>query len=202
MANNQNNQKEKPKEALEDIFAEVSPVAPGAKKTLPTAKSSAKVFKKPGLPGGRKLPIILIVIVVLGVLAGGLWFLNRSFNINWKFWSKLVNETVNQNNLNEANINSSEISLTNVVVTAAPDQDKDGLTDEEEAKLGTNPALSDTDHDGLFDYEEVKVYHTDPLKADTDADGYLDGDEVKKGFNPNGPGQLLNLNAALKNINE
>lgn len=202
MANNQNNQKEKPKEALEDIFAEVSPVAPGAKKALPVAKSSAKVFKKPSLSKGRKLPIILIVIVVLAILSGGIWFLNRSFNINWKFWSKSVNETVNQNNLNEANTNGSGVSLTNIVITTVLDQDKDGLTDEEEAKLGTNPALSDTDHDNLFDREEVKVYHTNPLGSDTDSDGYLDGDEVKKGFNPNGPGQLLNLNAALKNINE
>lgn len=60
------------------------------------------------------------------------------------------------------------------------DSDGDGLTDEEEAKLGTDPFKADTDGDGLTDYEEVKVYKTDPLNPDTDFDGLSDGDEVKK----------------------
>ena len=71
------------------------------------------------------------------------------------------------------------------------DSDKDGLTDVQEAQLGTNPNNPDTDSDGLTDYEEVKVYHTNPLNPDTDGDGYKDGDEVKNGYNPNGPGKLL-----------
>ncbi len=60
------------------------------------------------------------------------------------------------------------------------DSDGDGLTDEEEAKLGTDPFKADTDGDGLSDYEEVKVYKTDPLNPDSDFDGLSDGDEVKK----------------------
>jgi len=58
------------------------------------------------------------------------------------------------------------------------DSDADGLTDEEELRLGTNPFDPDTDHDGLSDYDEVKVYHTDPLNPDTDYDGLKDGVEV------------------------
>ena len=73
------------------------------------------------------------------------------------------------------------------------DSDQDGLTDEEEAKLGTNPNDPDSDHDGLTDREEVKVYKTDPLKADTDGDGYPDGIEVKNGYDPKGPGKLLEI---------
>lgn len=73
------------------------------------------------------------------------------------------------------------------------DSDGDGLTDEQETKLGTDPKNPDTDGDGLFDGEEVNSYHTNPLNADTDADGYRDGDEVRAGFNPNGPGKLLNV---------
>lgn len=61
-----------------------------------------------------------------------------------------------------------------------PDSDGDGLTDAEEAKLGTNPRLKDTDGDGLTDGEEVKQYKTDPLNPDTDFDGLNDGEEVKK----------------------
>lgn len=73
------------------------------------------------------------------------------------------------------------------------DTDHDGLTDEEEIMLGTNPSLVDTDRDGLFDYEEVKVYKTDPRKSDTDGDGFTDGQEVKNGYNPNGPGSLSDI---------
>lgn len=65
-----------------------------------------------------------------------------------------------------------------VVSGGGKDSDADGLTDEEEQKIGTNPFDPDTDHDGLNDYDEVKVYHTDPLNPDTDYDGLKDGAEV------------------------
>jgi len=58
------------------------------------------------------------------------------------------------------------------------DTDGDGLTDEEEIALGTDPNNADTDGDGLTDGEEVNEYNTDPLQADTDGDGLSDGDEV------------------------
>lgn len=74
------------------------------------------------------------------------------------------------------------------------DSDGDGLTDEEEILIGTNINLIDTDNDGLSDYEEVKIYGTNPLSADTDGDGFLDGDEVRNGYNPNGPGRLIDAN--------
>ena len=47
-----------------------------------------------------------------------------------------------------------------------PDSDDDGLTDEQEAKLGTDPNQEDTDGDGISDGEEVENA-TDPLKDDT-----------------------------------
>lgn len=76
------------------------------------------------------------------------------------------------------------------VITPPVDSDLDGLTDEEEATLGTSSDNPDTDGDGLTDREEARVYGTDPLKADTDGDGYADGQEVKNGFNPKGAGKL------------
>jgi len=42
------------------------------------------------------------------------------------------------------------------------DTDNDGLTDLQEAQLGTNPALADTDNDGLRDGEEVWHRRYDP----------------------------------------
>jgi len=80
-------------------------------------------------------------------------------------------------------------------VVAPTDRDKDGLSDADEAKLGTSPTSPDTDADGLFDKEEVQTYHTDPLNPDTDGDGYLDGGEVKGGYDPNGPGKLFGVPA-------
>ncbi len=61
------------------------------------------------------------------------------------------------------------------------DQDGDGLTDQFEALLGTDPTKSDTDGDGLSDAYESSVSHTDPLSADTDHDGLTDNDEVARG---------------------
>ena len=78
------------------------------------------------------------------------------------------------------------------------DDDNDGLTDDEEAALGTNPLLGDTDGDGLQDGTELGRSNagpdsfggpvsfrpdadpsttTDPLVADTDGDGLTDGQE-------------------------
>jgi hypothetical protein len=41
----------------------------------------------------------------------------------------------------------------------------------------------DSDQDGLTDQEE-KMIGTDPMKADTDGDGYSDGKEVESGYDP------------------
>lgn len=57
------------------------------------------------------------------------------------------------------------------------DTDGDGLRDDVEFQLGTNPRLADTDGDGLTDLQEVQL-GTDPLDADTDDDLLSDGVEV------------------------
>lgn len=57
------------------------------------------------------------------------------------------------------------------------DTDGDGLRDDVEFQLGTNPRLADTDGDGLTDFQEVQL-GTDPLDADTDDDLLSDGVEV------------------------
>lgn len=74
-------------------------------------------------------------------------------------------------------------------VDSQKDSDKDGLTDEQEIKLGTDPNNPDTDSDGLNDSAEINIWGTDPLNKDTDGDGFPDGQEVLNGFNPKGPGK-------------
>jgi hypothetical protein len=64
------------------------------------------------------------------------------------------------------------------------DSDGDGLTDEQEQALGTDPHNRDTDGDGLEDGAEVNTHHTNPLLADSDADGLNDGFEIANGFDP------------------
>lgn len=66
------------------------------------------------------------------------------------------------------------------------DSDGDGLTDEEERALGTDPNNPDTDGDGLSDGEEVEL-GTDPTNPDTDGDGLSDGEEVSLGTDPTNP---------------
>lgn len=69
-----------------------------------------------------------------------------------------------------------------------PDTDGDELGDGREVReLGTNPLNPDSDGDGLSDGEEVIRRSTDPLNADTDGDGLGDGDEVNRTTDPLNP---------------
>lgn len=47
------------------------------------------------------------------------------------------------------------------------DSDGDGLSDEQEKKLGTDPHNPDTDGDTFSDGQEVLVFHSNPLKKNT-----------------------------------
>ena len=68
------------------------------------------------------------------------------------------------------------------------DTDGDGLTDDEEDVLGTDPNNPDSDGDGLTDGEEVNDTETDPNNPDSDGDGLDDGDEVDiHDTDPNNP---------------
>lgn len=71
------------------------------------------------------------------------------------------------------------------------DTDGDGFTDWEELNKGFTPLdarkfkleQSDYDRDGLSDREELK-FGTDLSKLDTDGDGFNDKAEIDKGFDP------------------
>ena len=49
-----------------------------------------------------------------------------------------------------------------------PDADGDGLSDADEATVGSDPNNADTDGDGLSDGDEVWEHSTNPLESDTD----------------------------------
>lgn len=69
------------------------------------------------------------------------------------------------------------------------DADGDGLSDEEEARFGTNTKFPDTDGDTLTDFQEVAIYKSNPLTKDSDGDSYPDNVEIAGGYNPNGLGR-------------
>jgi outer membrane protein OmpA-like peptidoglycan-associated protein len=64
--------------------------------------------------------------------------------------------------------------------SGSSDRDKDGLTKNQEEKIGINPKNPDSDADGLKDGDEVNKYQTNPLQADSDLDGLSDNDEIFK----------------------
>jgi hypothetical protein len=74
------------------------------------------------------------------------------------------------------------------VTPGVADSDDDGLTDQQELALGTNPLVIDTDGDGLPDGWEVR-YRRNPLvaeapKVDSDGDGVPDSTEFALGLDP------------------
>lgn len=78
--------------------------------------------------------------------------------------------------------------LTVTITPGDQDSDGDGLPDNTEREIGTDPLNQDTDNDGLNDGEEVLRLGTDPLKPDTDSDQLSDGEEVlQHQTNPNIP---------------
>jgi len=58
------------------------------------------------------------------------------------------------------------------------DSDDDGLGNDIELAIGTDPNSPDTDGDGLLDGAEYNIHLTDPLSWDTDNDGLPDKYEV------------------------
>ncbi len=86
--------------------------------------------------------------------------------------------------LQPASPNLMPSNITGTIIMALPvDTDGDGLSDDYETSIGTNPNNPDTDGDGLSDGNEVSR-GTNPLHPDTDGDGLTDGNEIARGTNP------------------
>ena len=82
---------------------------------------------------------------------------------------------------------------TDVDCVAGADVDADGISDCDEAVLGTNPMAADSDGDGISDAEEVACV-SDPM----------DASEVcyKCGWKHNDPGRLASTGADLGDLME
>ncbi len=69
------------------------------------------------------------------------------------------------------------------------DCDHDGLTNSEEAMLGSDSCENDSDGDGMGDLQELQN-GTNPADPDSDADGLNDFDELEFKFDPTNPDTL------------
>lgn len=189
----------------EDIFSEVDKVKPEAFRPKVNDPNIPPDTVIPAEDSWLKNKGIILGLVLGGfiiVLGGGFLVLklmikdSPTINTPAQVKEEVKNTEVKQ--IEEVTpieeTNSNEAQIVQPVVTQPIDTDQDGLTDEEENDFRTDINNTDTDQDGLTDRQEVKVYKTDPLNPDSDGDGYLDGEELKNGFDPNGPGKLLDIN--------
>ncbi len=171
-----------------------------------------------GASGGadlkKTLTVILILLIMAILVLAGWWTYGKFFadkstdknapaTVDFNSILKNLNDDLQKNTVqpvvddeNKTTEDNQNITIPAINTSTLPvletDSDNDGLTDFEEDTLGTNPNKVDTDFDGLSDYDEVKVYFTNPLRADSDNDGFMDGLEVQNGYDPLGPGKLVN----------
>lgn len=189
------------------------------KKKDPTTVESQPASSVPSAQGmyemkqpilGKILLFILVAVIFGGVGFGG-WYVYNSMLKNSAAIKPSVKVPANQNqpvvevqnnipttteNIPvETSATTSDVSAKmnndKILFGQTVDSDKDGLDDQREKELGSNPNKSDTDDDGLNDGDEILIYHTDVLNPDTDGDGYTDGNEVSHGYSPLGAGKLL-----------
>lgn len=169
--------------------------APAASATPPAPTPSAPdIYARAHAGGGGGWKVVVMVVAILVVIGG-------AFLISWRILRSRTPVTPLAPAIVESSSPAPEPAPEpepepEPTPALDLDTDLDGLPDLREAQLGTNPNLPDTDADGLFDREEVDVYGTDPLNPDTDGDGFTDGQEIKGGYDPNGPGKLLEVPGA------
>lgn len=191
-------------------------VAPSLDKPLPPGLGGHEDMSLPPMPPsavsakqGRisaRVWIFVMVVVVVIVIAAALaaWMLRvRAPIVPPQRQESVVDVTTPLEELLPTPVDEEvpveiapeDASVPETAATASStvDTDRDGLTDEEETRLGTATRSADTDNDGLSDADEIKTWGTNPLNPDTDGDTYLDGVEVQNGFNPKGSGALLPL---------
>lgn len=153
-------------------------------------------------PSSRKKLLLLVLALVILLVAGvSVWFFFLRVGLE-SVSNTPPSETSSPASGVETQIQTNQGTKPSPVPPASPalDTDGDGLTDDEERVFKLDPTLPDTDGDGLTDREEVRVFSTDPLKPDTDSDGFSDGTEVRSGYDPKGPGKLLDIDKALRDV--
>lgn len=173
----------------------------------PPVLPSENAIKEPKLSRGIMMTIMGLVIAF--VLVGSGWFIYHTFfapkaqEVAPLVTAPVVTPSTEPvvdsaavSSVDTTQTTSSDAVDREIIVGETPDTDGDGLKDDREKELGTDPENWDTDTDDLSDGEEVLIWHTNPKNADTDGDTYKDGAEVKAGYNPSGPGRLAEITSS------
>ena len=178
----------------EDIFGNVKEAPPVSKEAGDTSKPKEETLVETPHQGFKKVILTIgsVVLFVIILTGGGYLAYNQFLK------PRTISPNLNLLDTNTAPTNTATTPTNQQPAVITPpvqplDSDNDGLSDSEEATLGTDPLNPDSDGDKLFDREEVNVYKTDPLIKDTDGDGYEDGAEVQSGYDPKGPGKLIKI---------
>ncbi|MFZ2190225.1 MAG: hypothetical protein WA057_03720 [Candidatus Magasanikiibacteriota bacterium] len=172
-------------------------------------------IKEPVLGGG--LVKLFVAVVVLGILGGGGWWIYNSFVKVDEGFNNITTDGVEDGTMVDTNTPdvdntvdvveditvqddftvegdnnlANDIKDDQILFGEPIDKDSDGLDDDREISIGTDPNNWDTDIDELGDGDEVTIWKTDPLNPDSDGDTFLDGAEIKNGYNPAGPGKIF-----------
>lgn len=161
---------------VEDIFAGVEKPAP-AKPKEPSAEPGKPKPKKES----NKLPLIISAVVLAAVI-GYAWYAiapkDQMAKQDQNGFGLDMLKTAGEDAEEQAQEDRAEVIEEEEIDPALVDSDQDGLTDFEEAELGTNADLIDSDGDQVLDYDEVFVYDSNPLNPDSDEDELNDYDEV------------------------
>jgi hypothetical protein len=162
---------------------------------LPLPTGERVMLEEPKKSWAKLLVLILAGIVAVAGIGG--WVLFRGYFLKSQQVKPATEEqpAVGEQRETEGIFPEPETDAEQPEEIIPADTDGDGLTDDEELMIGTDPNNMDTDGDALLDRDEVKVYKTDPLDPDTDQDSYLDGEEVKNGYDPKGSGKLFEVPA-------
>jgi len=192
-------------------------VPPGSGGGVPPANYNVK-----GPSIGKAIITVIATILILGILGGGGWLVYTKFIVtpdDGDFSENLPVDTgvVDTSDTGGITIQvtedpepaaatdsaevgtetdiASDITDDRILFGEPVDKDGDGLEDDREVELGTDPNNWDSDGDDLSDGDEIIVWKTDPLNPDTDGDSFEDGEEIKNGFRPDGDGRIFEVPA-------
>lgn len=154
-----------------------------ASESSPKTLGADDVFEDEGLSGKQKIILIAVAVLVVAGLAVGGYFLYNYMNDDLGT-TVITNFNQNKNTNSILNHNDNQNENLNQVVTDL------NLANTNVEDLNTNVTQNDSDGDGLTDADEL-LYGSDMTNNDSDGDGYLDGEEVKNGYDPMGPGKLI-----------
>ncbi len=196
-----------PSRQSQESFPNQGPLSGGIVPT-PPHKSTQKMYDLKSPSTSKGVMGILIFLILFLVLGAVFYFVYANFIKSDEGFDNdldiVIDDTIedelgsdsldsdNSEGLTEEDI-ASDILDDQILFGEPIDRDGDGLDDDREASVGTDPKNWDSDGDELSDGDEVIIWKSDPLDPDTDDDGYLDGAEIKSGYSPTGPGKLFDL---------